>query len=193
MNFLVGWKLYAIGGVAIISLLLLANHLENNGIREDVASEWRTAIQEAKPTIIRDTTYIEIPKIIGTGKSDRVYIASTVPDEIIDSMDYYRWVTQPYSYFVDTAGVELNMTAKPLESTIEYSLKLPPKEIQTIEVTKLVLSPPIERNWIVGFDFGYHGEGRTGILFGLKPVIVGIDYYPHIKEYGGHVQFQWEF
>ena len=193
MSFLLQYKAYLIGGGAIIFLLLLANYFENQGIREDEGDKWRTQIREAKvDTVIRETVRIVQAPVTGTARSGRVFIAPTVPDEIIDSMDYYRWVTQPYTVFVnDTSGAELDMTAIPLQSEIKYTLKLPPKEIQYRDITKTVLEPAISRNLLFGLSLEYHGEPGIGAMIGIKPLTFGATYYKDSKLlYRVGVQFE---
>ena len=193
MSFLLQYKLYLIGGGAIIGLLFLANHFENQGIREDEGEKWRTQIREARvDTVEREVIKIVQAPVTGTARSERVFIAPTVPDEIIDSMDYYRWVTQPYTVFVnDTSGAELDMTAIPLQSEIKYTLKLPPKEIQYRDITKTVLEPAISRNFLFGLSLEYHGEPGIGAMIGIKPLTFGATYYKDSKLlYRVGVQFE---
>ena len=193
MSFLLQYKAYLIGGGAIIFLLLLANYFENQGIREDEGDKWRTQIREARvDTVEREVIKIVQAPVTGTARSERVFIAPTVPDEIIDSMDYYRWVTQPYTVFVnDTSGAELDMTAIPLQSEIKYTLKLPPKEIQYRDITKTVLEPAISRNFLFGLSLEYHGEPGIGAMIGIKPLTFGATYYKDSKLlYRVGVQFE---
>lgn len=206
MNLLLQYKGWLVGGGVAIALLMLANHYENNSIREDESQKWQMAIREAKPVeTSRDTIRTPQPEIKGEAKNDRQYtpkkhldvpqIVATVPDSLIDSLDYYSWLLNEYEVNVkDTSGAELDMIAKPRQSTISYVLKLPPKEQINTHIENQVLIPPIEKNWIIGVDMGYHEEARLGGLFGIKPVILGVDYYPEAeKKWGGHIQFQIEF
>lgn len=201
------WKLILGGGGIIVVLLSLANHVENNGIREEEASKWELAIAKAKATVVRDTVKIPIPQIIGTAKSDTPsrnweHFAETIhsnndqtPEKCDSLLQYCNYILQPFVVVADTAGAQLEMTANPRSQTIDYKLTLPPKEVEHISTTNEILAPVVEKSWLIGLDFGYHEEPRIGGLLGKKPIVAGIDYFPESdrNKWGGHLSLIWEF
>jgi hypothetical protein len=205
MSFLLQYKAYILGGGVILGLLLLANHLENNGIREEEASKWKLAISEAIPdSSWQPPIKVELPIVSGTAKSKRTWspdlIQNVHSDNDIenvvrvlqDSLEYYRWIAEPFMTDAETLGAKLAMTAIPLTSEIKYELNLPPKEVQVVEITKHVLEPAPSRNFIVGIGLEHDVEFGAGWLLGREPIVFGATYFknssPHYK-----LQFQFRF
>lgn len=192
MSLLLQYKAYLIGGGAIIFLLLLANYFENQGIREDEGDKWRTQIREARvDTVEREVIKIVQAPVRGRAVSDRVFVQPLVPDSLIDSIDYYQWMLEPYMVYAETLGARITMTASPRLSSIDYDLHLPPKEIQYRDITKTVLEPAINRNFLFGLSLEYHGEPGIGAMIGIKPLTFGATYYKDSKLlYRVGVQFE---
>lgn len=198
------WKLILGGGGAIILLLMLANHYENQGIREEEGKKWELAIARAKPTVVHDTVKIPIPPIIGTAHPKTVpnweYFAETVhsnndqtPEKCDSLLQYCNYLLQPFSVFADTAGIALDLTANPRTQSIDYKLTLPPKEVERINTTDQVLEPPIERNWLFGLSLEYkEKEPGIGAMLGVKPITLGATYFKD-SPILWRVGVQWEF
>jgi hypothetical protein len=155
-------------GAGIVAVLFLSFYFYGKHIENKNNAMWEQKIKDSVPVEVRRDTLkaIEVPQpvISGTATSVRKWNPNLVKnlksdhdvtdccvmvDSVLQELDYYRWVSEPYSVetIYDTSGAELELSATPRESAISYVLKPAPKVFIPITVTteRLVLTEPKTR------------------------------------------------
>lgn len=180
MTFLSEYKGYlALIIVAVISLFLYGNSQKNAGRNENEA-KWLKSISEAKPetTVVRDTLRMP-PEVL---KGDTKWIERWLHDTVY---------CEAQATLTDTMGGKHNITYQNHNiSEIFVPGMFPIKERF---ITRDILVPPEERNYVFGISAEYHNEIGLGLLLAKKPIYLYPKYYPESKTYGFGLGLMMEF
>lgn len=173
MTFLSEYKGYlALIIVAGLSLFFYGNSQKNSG-RDEKQAEWLQRFAEAKPetTVVYDTLRMPPELLIRPGET------KWIEKWLHDTVYCEAQVT-----LTDTLGGKHNITYQNHNISEIFVPGMYP--ITERFITRNVLVPANERNFVFGISAEYHDEVGLGLLLAKKPVYLYPKYYPESKTYG---------